>query len=65
MHARKLVARLQSASRGGPVLLRVDWEGRHAGAAGARAELEKRTDELPFAWAAVRMASSVNPPRTP
>ncbi len=35
------------------------------GAAGARAELEKRADELSFAWAAVRAASSLELRKTP
>jgi prolyl oligopeptidase len=53
MHARKLVARLQAASVGGPVLLRVEWAGGHLGAAGAGAAIEKRSDELAFARAVV------------
>jgi prolyl oligopeptidase len=53
MHARKFVARLQAASRGGPVLLRVEWGGGHLGPAGANAEIEKRSDELAFALAVV------------
>jgi prolyl oligopeptidase len=53
MHARKFVARLQAASTGKPVLLRVEWAGGHLGAAGANAEIEKRSDELAFALAAV------------
>ncbi|MDP9148966.1 MAG: prolyl oligopeptidase family serine peptidase [Myxococcota bacterium] len=52
MHARKLVARLQEASRGGPVLLRVEWSAGHAGAAGQDAAIEKRSDELAFILAA-------------
>jgi prolyl oligopeptidase len=56
MHARKLVARLQAASRGGPVLLRVEWAGGHLGAAGTEAAIDKRSDELAFAMAAVELS---------
>ncbi|MCL2448839.1 MAG: prolyl oligopeptidase family serine peptidase [Polyangiaceae bacterium] len=52
MHARKLVARLQAASSGGPVLLRVEWAGSHLGAAGREAAISKRSDELSFLRAA-------------
>ncbi len=50
MHARKFVARMQAASAGGPVLLRVEKHSGHGGADLVRAAVAKIADELAFAW---------------
>ncbi|MGO9838344.1 MAG: prolyl oligopeptidase family serine peptidase [Polyangiaceae bacterium] len=49
MHARKFAAELQWASRGGPVLLRVEKHSGHGGADLVRASVEKLADEYAFA----------------
>jgi prolyl oligopeptidase len=50
MHARKFAAALQSASSGGPVLLRVEHHSGHGGADLVRAAVEKVADEYAFAF---------------
>jgi prolyl oligopeptidase len=51
LHARKFAAALQSASRGGPVLLRIERNAGHGGADLIKAEVEKGADRLAFALA--------------
>jgi prolyl oligopeptidase len=53
MHARKLVAELQAASTGGPVLLRVERESGHAGADSRAALANYWGDMIAFALAEV------------
>ncbi len=54
MHARKLAAALQHAGRGGPVLLRVDWDSGHMGSDSLAREIEKRAEMYAFAATAMR-----------
>ncbi len=54
MHARKFVAALQAASRGGSILLRVEHEAGHAGATTRAAWVEGLADDYAFALAEVR-----------
>jgi prolyl oligopeptidase len=49
MHARKFAAELQWASRGGPVLLRIEKHAGHGGADLVHAAVEKIADEYAFA----------------
>ncbi|HET7754094.1 MAG TPA: prolyl oligopeptidase family serine peptidase [Anaeromyxobacteraceae bacterium] len=49
MHARKFAAALQHASRGGPVLLRIEANAGHGGADLLRSEVEKIADRYAFA----------------
>ncbi|MEI7891525.1 MAG: prolyl oligopeptidase family serine peptidase [Myxococcales bacterium] len=58
MHARKFAARLQEASTGGPVLLRVERNSGHGGADLVKAAVEKGADEYAFALAQVSSAVS-------
>jgi prolyl oligopeptidase len=51
MHARKFAAALQAATRGGPVLLRVERHSGHGGADLRRAEVERAADMYAFALA--------------
>jgi prolyl oligopeptidase len=51
MHARKLVAALQHAAIGGPVLLRMDFRYAHTGGSGVSAWADKLADEFSFAAA--------------
>ncbi len=53
MHARKLAAALQHSSRGGPVLLRVDWDSGHLGSDSLALEIEKRAEMYAFAASAM------------
>jgi prolyl oligopeptidase len=54
MHARKFAAELQWASRGGPVLLRVEKNAGHGGADLVKANVEKIADEYAFALQTMR-----------
>jgi prolyl oligopeptidase len=49
MHARKFAARLQEASRGGPVWLRIERNSGHGGADMVKAAVEQTADSLAFA----------------
>jgi len=49
MHARKFAAALQAASRGGPVLLRVEHNAGHGGADMVKASVEQNADQYAFA----------------
>jgi prolyl oligopeptidase len=49
MHARKFAAALQAATRGGPVLLRVQWNVGHVGSDSRREYAEKIAQEYAFA----------------
>jgi prolyl oligopeptidase len=49
LHARKFAAAVQDASRGGPVLLRVERQAGHGGADLRKAEVEKGADRYAFA----------------
>ena len=49
MHARKFAAMMQSSSKGGPVLLRIERHAGHGGADLVKAAVEKSADELVFA----------------
>jgi prolyl oligopeptidase len=49
MHARKFAAALQAASRGGPVLLRVERNAGHGGADLVKAAVESNADQYAFA----------------
>lgn len=51
LHARKFVAEMQWASRGGPVLMRVEKHSGHGGADMVKAAVEKIADEYAFALA--------------
>ena len=51
MHARKFAAALQAASRGGPVLLRVERNAGHGGADLVKAAVEYNADQYAFALA--------------
>ncbi len=51
MHARKFAAALQSASTGGPVLLRIEKNSGHGGADLIKAAVEKGADQYAFALA--------------
>jgi prolyl oligopeptidase len=51
MHARKFAAALQSASAGGPVLLRIEKNSGHGGADLIKAAVEKGADQIAFALA--------------
>jgi prolyl oligopeptidase len=51
MHARKFAARLQAASTGGPVLLRIQRNAGHSGADSIRSAVEAAADEYAFAMA--------------
>lgn len=51
MHARKFAAALQSASTGGPVLLRIEKNAGHGGADMIKAAVEKGADQYAFALA--------------
>ncbi len=53
LHARKFAAALQSASTGGEVLLRVDWDQGHMGSGLVTPEVDKRAEEYAFALAAM------------
>ena len=53
MHAWKFAALMQSASAGGPVLLRIEKNSGHGGADLVRASVEKTADELAFALAEI------------
>lgn len=48
MHARKFTAALQAATRGGPVLLRIERNAGHGGADLIKASVEKIADEYAF-----------------
>lgn len=54
MHARKFAAAMQYASRGGPVLLRIERQSGHGGADLLRAEVEKIADRYAFALSQMR-----------
>jgi prolyl oligopeptidase len=49
MHARKFAAALQSATSGGPVLLRIERNSGHGGADMVKSNVERIADELAFA----------------
>ncbi len=49
LHARKFAAALQSASAGGPVLLRIEKDSGHGGADLIKANVEKYADQYAFA----------------
>jgi prolyl oligopeptidase len=49
MHARKFAAALQSATSGGPVLLRIERNAGHGGADMVKSNVERIADELSFA----------------
>ena len=51
LHARKMAASLQSATAGGPVLLRIERNAGHGGADLVKASVEARADEYAFALA--------------
>jgi prolyl oligopeptidase len=51
MHARKFAARLQAASTGGPVLLRIQRNAGHSGADSVSSTVEATADEYAFALA--------------
>jgi prolyl oligopeptidase len=51
MHARKFAARLQAASTGGPVLLRIQRHAGHGGADSIKSTVETTADEYAFALA--------------
>lgn len=57
MHARKFAAALQAATKGGPVLLRVDWDSGHMGSDSVAAAAEKTADEYAFALEAMGLTS--------
>jgi prolyl oligopeptidase len=50
MHARKFTAALQAASKGGPVLLRLEKNAGHGGADMVKSQVEKATDTFSFLW---------------
>jgi prolyl oligopeptidase len=54
LHARKFAAALQHASRGGPVLLRIEKNAGHGGADMLRSEVEKIADRYGFALSQMR-----------
>ena len=54
MHARKFAAALQHASRGGPVLLRIERNAGHGGADLLRSEVEKIADRYAFLLSQMR-----------
>jgi len=54
MHARKMVASLQAASDGGPVLLRIERNSGHGGADRLRATVDRIADHYAFALAEIR-----------
>jgi prolyl oligopeptidase len=54
LHARKFAAALQHASRGWPVLLRIEKNAGHGGADMLRAEVEKIADRYAFALSQMR-----------
>jgi prolyl oligopeptidase len=57
LHARKFAAALQHASRGGPVLLRIERNAGHGGADLLRAEVEKIADRYAFALLQMRLTA--------
>jgi prolyl oligopeptidase len=54
LHARKFAAALQHATRGGPVLLRIERNAGHGGADLLRSEVEKIADRYAFALSQMR-----------
>jgi prolyl oligopeptidase len=64
MHARKFAALLQTASTGGPVLLRIEQHAGHGGADLVKSAVESRADEYAFALSETE-ASTLKAPETP
>ncbi len=64
MHARKFAALLQSASTGGPVLLRIEKHAGHGGADLVKAAVAERADEYAFALSETE-APAVKAPEPP
>ena len=68
MHARKFTALLQTASTGGPVLLRIERHSGHGGADLVKAAVAQRADEYAFALSettAATEAPALKAPETP
>ncbi len=64
MHARKFAAALQAASKGGPVLLRIERHAGHGGADLVKSAVASRADEYAFALSETE-APTVEAPETP
>jgi prolyl oligopeptidase len=65
MHARKFAALLQSASTGGPVLLRIERHSGHGGADLVKSAVESRADEYAFALFETPEAAASPAPKAP
>jgi prolyl oligopeptidase len=59
MHARKFAAALQSASTGGPVLVRVERNAGHGGAGTRKSWIDSTADQYAFALAEIAKPGSV------
>jgi len=62
LHARKMAAALQAATKGGPVLLRIERNAGHGGADKLSQEIDEDADVFAFLMDAVGLSAPALPP---